>query len=113
MDQSDSTPDIKCTMDRDEELAERSERIKSNLVPHYQGYEEADGELSIRFAGTDEAVTAVARFITNELLCCSFAEYEFSVSPPYDHTVLTMSGPDGTREMFRKEFISRLEEWSG
>lgn len=112
MSQNDSARDVKCTIDREEELPERSERIKSNLVPHYEGYEESEEGLSVRFAGTDETLTAVAQFMANELICCSFAEYDLSVSPPYEETVLTMSGPEGTRDMFREGFIGRLEEWS-
>jgi len=112
MSQNDATGDVECTIDRNQELPAREERIKSNLAPHYEGYEESEESLSVRFEGTDETLTAVAQFVANELLCCSFAEYDLSVSPPYDETVLTMSGPDGTRDMFREGFVGRLEEWS-
>jgi len=112
MSQDDSTRDVKCTLDREDELPERSERIRSKLLPRYEGYEESEDGLSVRFAGTDETLTAVAQFVAAELLCCSFAEYELSVSPPYEETVLTMSGPEGTRDLFREGFIGRLEEWS-
>lgn len=50
--------------------------------------------------------------MANELICCSFAEYDLSVSPPYEETVLAMSAPEGTRKLFREGFIERLEEWS-
>lgn len=112
MSQNGSARDVTCTIDEDKELPEREERIKSNLVPHYEGYEESESDLAVRFAGTDETVTAVAQFMANELICCSFAEYDLSVAPPYDETVLTMRGPDGTRDMFREGFVGRLEEWS-
>ncbi|PSQ18280.1 Zn-dependent oxidoreductase [Halobacteriales archaeon QS_8_69_26] len=112
MSQNDPVRTVECTIDEDEELPERSERIKSNLVPRYEGYAESEDGISVRFEGTDETLTAVAQFTANELICCSFAEYELGVSPPYEETVLTVSGPEGTREMFREGFVGRLEEWS-
>ena len=112
MSQNDSAREVKCTINREEELPERSKRIKSNLVPRYEGYEESEEGLSVRFEGTDETLTAVAQFMANELVCCSFAEYELTVAPPYEETIRTMSGPDGTRDKFREGFIGRLEDWS-
>ena len=44
-----------------------------------------------------------------ELQCCAFAEYEITVAPPYEETVLTITGPDGTRQMFHDGLVNRLE----
>ncbi|MDZ7730716.1 MAG: hypothetical protein U5K37_07035 [Natrialbaceae archaeon] len=63
----------------------------------------------LRFEGTDDALQAAARFTSNELRCCAFAEYTLSVSPPYDETMLTITGPEGTRELFRDGLVERLE----
>ncbi|WP_232701247.1 hypothetical protein [Halobacterium wangiae] len=79
------------------------------LVSRYVGYEERENGVDVRFDGTDESLRAVARFTSNELQCCSFAEYHITVSPPYDETVLTVTGPDGTRQVFREGFVERLE----
>jgi hypothetical protein len=59
--------------------------------------------------GTDEALIAAAQFISAELQCCPFAEYELTVAPPYEETVLTITGPAGTRQLFRDGLIDRLE----
>lgn len=112
MSQTDSEREVACTLTEAEER-ERSEKVRSLLVSKYTGFEERESGVEIRFDGTDESLTAVARFASNELKCCSFAEYDITVSPPYEETVLTVTGPDGTRQMFREGLVERLEEESG
>lgn len=41
-----------------------------------------------------------------------FPEYEITVSPPYEETMLSITGPDGTLQMFREGLIERLEAGS-
>lgn len=111
MTQNDSEREVACTLTEEQE-AERSEEVRALLVSHYLGYEDSADGLDIRFDGTDEAPQAVAQFISDELQCCSFAEYEITVSPPYEETVLTVTGPEGTRQMFREGLVERLVEES-
>lgn len=108
MSQNDSEREVACTL-TDEEKSEQLNEVQSVLVSQYVGYEERENGVDVRFDGTDEPLRAVARFISNELQCCSFAEYNITVSPPYEETVLTITGPDGTRQMFREGFVERLE----
>lgn len=108
MDQNDSTREVACTLTEKQE-AERAGKVKSLLVSAYLGYEDGEEGLAVRFAGTDESLRALARFVAEELECCSFAEYEITVAPPYEETVLTVTGPEGTRELFREGLIDRLE----
>lgn len=108
MSQNDSEHDVACTLTEGQE-AERSEEVRSLLIAHYVGYKEHEDSLDIRFEGTNESLQAVAQFTSNELLCCSFADYEIKVSPPYEETVLTVTGPDGTQQMFREGLVDRLE----
>lgn len=108
MSQTDPERVVACTLTEEAEK-ERSEEVRSLLNSHFTGFEERENGLDIQFAGTDESLQAVARFTANELQCCSFAEYEITVSPPYDETVLTVTGPDGTREMFHEGLVERLE----
>lgn len=109
MSQNDSTREVACTL-TEEEVPKRFEAVRSLLVSHYSGYEDSEDGLNIRFDGTEESPQAVAQFIADELQCCSFAEYEITVAPPYEETVLTVTGPEGTRQMFREGLIERLEE---
>lgn len=88
---------------------ERAGWMRESLVPAYEGAEEREDGVTVRFAGTDETLSAVARFVAEEKQCCAFADYRVDVSPPYDETRLTVTGPDGTREMFAEEFVGRLE----
>ena len=108
MSQNDSAREVTCTLTEERET-ERSEEGQSLLVSHYVGYEEHKNGLDIRFEGTDESLQAVAQFTSDELQCCSFATYDITVSPPYEETVLTVTGPEGTRQMFREGLVERLE----
>lgn len=107
MTQSDSVP-VACTLS-DEQAEQRPQVVQSVLISEYAGYDELDNGIRIWFDGTDESLHAVAWFASNELDCCSFATYEIKVSPPYDRTVLTITGPEGTRELFSDGLIERLE----
>ena len=108
MSQNDSAREVACTLTEEQE-AERSEEVRELLISHYLGYQESEDGLGIRFEGTDESLRALAQFTADELQCCSFAEYEIAVSPPYEETVLTVTGPEGTRQMFQEGLVERLE----
>ena len=108
MSQNDPPRDVVCTLTEEQEK-ERSEEVRSRLIANYIGFEESENGLKIRFDGTDESLLAVARFASSELNCCAFAEYEITVSPPYEETVLRITGPEGTRQMFRDGLVGRLE----
>lgn len=111
MAQNDSEREVVCTL-TEERTAERSAEVRSRLKSRYLGYENREDGLDVRFEGTDESLRAAAQFVSDELQCCSFADYEIGVSPPYDETVLTVTGPDGTRQMFREGLVERLEDAS-
>ncbi|MFC7157235.1 Zn-dependent oxidoreductase [Halomarina halobia] len=108
MSPDDSSREVACTL-TDEQERERSEEVRTRLVANYVGFEETEDGLAVRFAGTNESLLAVARFASWESTCCAFAEYEITVVPPYEETVLSITGPDGTRQMFRDGLVERLE----
>ncbi|WP_101297638.1 Zn-dependent oxidoreductase [Halegenticoccus soli] len=108
MSRNDTSRDVACTLTEEQER-ERSEEVRSRLIANYVGFEESGDGLRIRFDGTDESLLAVARFASSELKCCAFAEYGITVSPPYEETVLTIAGPEGTRQTFRGGLVDRLE----
>jgi hypothetical protein len=99
MSENQPTPAVACTLPEEQER-ERSEQKFQILVSTYEGIKEHDDGYTFLFDGTDEALSAVAAFVANELRCCSFAEYTIDVSPPYEKTRLTVTGPDGTKEVF-------------
>lgn len=108
MSETDSTQRVACTL-TEEQDEDRPEQVRSALLAAYERAEERSDGYTLFFEGTDEALMAVAEFISNELVCCSFAEYSIAVSPPYDETRLTITGPDGTKELFGEGLIDRLE----
>lgn len=107
MSENGSNPPIACTLTAEQE-AERSERVRSVLAASYKETTERDDGYTVLFEGSDESLSAVATFVSNERRCCSFAEYSIHVSPPYEETRLTITGPDGTKEVF-EGLIDQLE----
>lgn len=103
----DSIPAVACTLTEEQE-ANRSQRVQSVLAANYEGAKERADGYTLLFDGTDESLSAVATFVSDELRCCSFAEYSIGVSPPYEKTRLTVTGPDGTKKLFREGLIDRL-----
>lgn len=111
MSQNDSAREVACTLIGEQE-AQRSGEVQELLTSHDLGYQDSEDGLDIRFEGTDESPQAVAQFISDELQCCSFADYIITVSPPYEETVLAVTGPEETQQMFREGLVERLEEES-
>ena len=108
MDEPDANRPVACTLTAEQE-AERPERVRTILRDTYTGADELESGYTIRFEGTNESLVAVATFVSNELHCCAFADYQVAVSPPYDETTLTITGPEGTKGVFA-QFVDRLEQ---
>ena len=109
---SEENSQIACTL-TPEQTAVRAERIEGELAARYERAEERANGYTLAFDGAHEALPAVTAFVADELACCSFAEYEITVSPPYEETRLTITGPEGTKELFREGLVGLLEEANG
>lgn len=107
MDDESSTP-VACTLTEGQDEG-RYDQIRPTLESSYGGSTELDDGYTLRFDGVDGTMTALARFVSLELQCCSFAEYEIAVSPPYQETRLTITGPDGTKATFGEGLVELLE----
>ena len=105
---NDSRPPVACTIS-EERAGERADWMEDDLLPTYAGYDELDDGVTVRFAGADATLQHVARFVAEEKECCAFADYRVEVTPPFEETRLTITGPEGTKEMFAEEFVGRLE----
>ena len=112
MSEEDSTSRVTCTL-TPEQTAVRAERIEGELTDRYERTEERVDGYTLTFDGAHEALPAVTAFVADELACCSFAEYEITVSPPYEETHLTITGPEGTKELFREGLVGLLEVANG
>jgi hypothetical protein len=105
--ETDTSPTVACTLTPDQ-LADRTGELAA-LRDYYRGVEAAEDGVTVRFDGADDALLAVAEFVTNERVCCAFANYAIETAPPYEETRLTVTGPEGTETMFDAGFIELLE----
>lgn len=95
-------PEVECDIHEiDQDPEKREEQAKTELVPRYQGYEEREDGFVFEFEADEGALQGVAEFVDQERVCCSFAEYHLIHSPPYEKVRLTVTGPEGTKEVFR------------
>lgn len=104
---TESRPPVACTA-TSEQQEERSENVRTLVARYVETTERGDGYTFV-FEEIDETLPAIAEFVTNERKCCAFADYEITVSPPYEKTRLTTTGPEGTKAVF-EEMIELLEE---
>ena len=112
MGQNDSEPPVACTL-TEAEYEDRPEEVRATMIDTFARAEELRDGYTLYFEGTDDPLAAVAEFTSNELECCSFAEYSIEVSPPYDETRFTVTGPDGAKELLGEGLIAKLEGDAG
>jgi len=108
-DDTDETPPVACTLS-EEGYQQRTPWMASAFLPLLEDVEQRDAGLVMTFDGADETVETVARFVNEESDCCAFARYDISIEPPYDETTLTVSGPEGTADVFRAELMGALDD---
>jgi hypothetical protein len=108
MSHHDSDPPVACTL-TDAEKDERPDEVRATMTDAFARAEELRDGYTLYFEGTDEALSAVAKFTSNELECCSFAEYSIAVTPPYEETRFTITGPAGAKELLGEGLIEELE----
>ena len=108
MSENDPSPPIACTLTEKQE-ADRSEAVRRTLISHYIEADELEDGYTIHFTGAEEALVAVAEFVASELQCCAFADYTITVTPPYEETKLTITGPGETKDMFGEGLVDQLE----
>lgn len=98
---------VVCTLDAEKRPGRESE-AKQELAPRFIAGETHRGRCVLRFTADDQTLPALARFVSQEHQCCSFARYRIETGPPYEEVLLTILGPDGTGEQFRG-LIEHLE----
>jgi hypothetical protein len=108
MSHNDSDLPVACTL-TDPENDERPDAVRAIITDAFARAEELHDGYTLYFEGTAEALPAIAEFTSNELECCSFAEYSIEVSPPYEETRFTVTGPEGAKELLGEGLIEELE----
>lgn len=104
----DPRPPVACELTPDEEQERRND-VQQALSTKYENSENDGGSVTITFGGVIETLPAVAAFVEAEHECCPFADYQVKTTPPYETTELTITGPDGTGELFHKELVNVLK----
>lgn len=108
MTEDDTRPPVACRL-TEPEMEDRRTSIETTLANTYEDVETLDNGVTIRFSHLPDSLPAVAAFVTEEHQCCPFADYRIETTPPYDGVELTITGPDGTRELFREGLVDALE----
>lgn len=108
MDEADPTVDVACTLTDDQKAARRA-AVRDALVATYRGSEDREDGYTLRFDDPARSLPAVAEFTAAEHQCCSFATYAIAVEPPHETLELTITGPEGTRDVFA-DLLRRLED---
>jgi hypothetical protein len=104
---SEETEEVECTL-TPEGFEHRPDEVWKMLSQQYLRTAELDSGYRFVFDGTDDTLRAAATFISNELECCSFGEYTLTVAAPFEETTLEITGPEGTKELF-KQLKQKLE----
>lgn len=107
MEEKDSNPPVACSL-TEAEADTRADQARE-LLDAYRGAFEAEDGLTLAFDGVATSLPAVAAFVERERECCAFADYRIEVSPPYEETRLTITGPDGTVDLFGRGLVAVLE----
>lgn len=107
MEEDHSNPPVACSL-TGAEVDARADRARE-LLDAFRETTEAEDGLTLAFDGVATSLPAVAEFVEQERECCAFVDYRIEVSPPYEETRLTITGPDGTVDLFRRGLVAVLE----
>lgn len=85
------------------ELQKRKETVLASLKKQILEKKEVPNGYSFKFAGTDAIVDELAEFVKSERSCCSFFIFTLSFSGDGSEAWLTLTGPEGAKEMISDE----------
>lgn len=100
--------DASCSLGEDERR-QRADWVRDHVLDHYRGIEEREDGYALTFAATEESVTAVTRLAYLESGCCSESAFAVEPAPPYEELELTVTGPDGTKELLRHGWVEEFD----
>lgn len=85
------------------ELQQRKETVLASLKKQVLEKKELPDGYAFRFNGSDQLIDELTEFIKSERACCSFFVFNLSVSGDGKEIWLSLTGPEGTREMIAGE----------
>ncbi len=84
-----------------EERSDHFARARKLFLQLAKERKDLAGGYEFRFDAS--SLTEVSRFIENERKCCPFMTFELEVAPDLGPLWLSMTGPDGTRDVLDAE----------
>lgn len=94
--------EISCKLTSDE-LQKRKETVLANLKKQVLEKKELANGYTFKFAGTDQVIDELTEFVKSERACCSFFVFTLSFSGDGSEAWLTLTGPEGAKEMISAE----------
>jgi hypothetical protein len=83
------------------ELQKRKATVIAELKAAVLSRKELTNGYGYEFAGTDEILDKLNTFIKTERMCCEFFTFQLTVEE--NKTLLTITGPEGTKEFIKEE----------
>ena len=77
-------------------LKVRREGMLSKLLERAHDHEELPNGYRLRFAATEDTLSAIARTVDGERQCCRFLHFSITVEPDGGPMSLELTGPPGT-----------------
>lgn len=101
--------EVQCTLN-EEEAIERADWVEDRFLPQLKDVEERESGYTFVFPDTDDALQAAVEAALLESRCC--ADQGYTLDIPVDGTEirLTVTGPDGTKELVREGFFEMFED---
>ncbi len=99
---SNQTEEISCKLTT-AELQKRKETVLTSLKRQILQKKEVPNGYAFKFSGTDAVVDELAEFVKSERSCCSFFVFTLSFSGDGSEAWLTLTGPEGAKEMISDE----------
>lgn len=85
------------------ELNHRKETVLASLKAKVLERKELEDGFAFRFEGSDAVLDELNTFIQSERQCCPFFTFGLSVSGEPSEAWLSLTGPDGVKEVIRDE----------
>lgn len=70
--------------------------------------DELDGGFALRFAMEPTVLSALVEWVVLERRCCPFLDFTLEVRAEYAFALLTITGPEGTKDVLREGMAQPL-----
>jgi hypothetical protein len=86
--------------------AQREAHVQTTtgLIQSVLRVREVENGYQFTFPNDSNLLLVIARFISDERLCCPFLKFTLNVFSDTEPIALTLTGPAGTQEFLRAEF---------